>query len=106
MAEQQQAQTPFGDPSQWKAQFDDAVRQWNEFLTSMMGTEAFAAANSRFMDSFLDMQRTMGQTVERYLQTMNVPTRSDFTALAERIAAIEDQLDEVGRKIDSLRHNQ
>jgi hypothetical protein len=58
------------------------------------------------MDSFLDMQRMMGQTVERYLQSMNVPTRSDFTALAERIAAIEDQLEEVGRKIDSLRHNQ
>jgi hypothetical protein len=42
MADQQQTQSPFGDPSQWKSQFDEAVRQWNEFLTSMMGTEAFA----------------------------------------------------------------
>jgi hypothetical protein len=103
MAEEQaQARSPYPDPAEWKAQFDDAVRQWNEFLTGMMGTEAFAAANSRYMDSFLDFQRVMGQSVERYLQALNVPTRSDFTLLAERIASIEDQLDEVSRKIDLL----
>lgn len=103
MSDERTTQFPFPDPTQWKAQFDDAARQWNEFFTSMMGTEAFAAANNRYMESFLDVQRLMGQSVERYLQAMNVPTRSDFTLLAERIATIEDRIEEIARKIDSLK---
>ena len=106
MAEEQKTQSIFPDPAEWKAQFDESIRQWNEFLTSMMGTEAFAAANSRYMDAYLDFQRTMGSGVERYLQAMSVPTRSDFTLLAERIASIEDRLDEMSRKLDELKNHQ
>jgi hypothetical protein len=97
-----QPRSPFPDPTEWKAQFDDAARQWNEFLTNMMGTEAFAAASSRYMDAYLDFQRMLGSNVERYLQSINVPTRTDFVMLAERIAAVEARIDELSRKIDNL----
>lgn len=97
-----QPRSPFPDPTEWKTQFDEAVRQWNDFLSNMMGSEAYAAASSRYMDAFLDFQGMLGQNVERYLQSINVPTRSDFLALAERIAAVEARIEELSTKIDSL----
>lgn len=98
----EQPKSPFGDMADWKAQFDDAARRWNEMLTSMMGTEAFAAASGRYMEAYLDFHKLMSDSVEQYLQAFQLPTRSDVASLAERLAALEQQIDGIARKVDDL----
>jgi hypothetical protein len=38
------------------------------------------------------MQKNMNEVMGRYLQLVNVPTRSDVLSLGERITALEDRL--------------
>jgi hypothetical protein len=71
---------------------EQSEQQWNQYLNQMMGTEAFAGMMGRYMEGYLSYQQSLARNVERYLQAFNLPTRSDLTALGERIAGLEAQL--------------
>jgi polyhydroxyalkanoic acid synthase PhaR subunit len=87
-------QTPsVPDPfSMWREWVSQSERQWNTFLNQVMGTEQYNQQMGRFMDSYLSMQKNLGEVMGRYLSSINVATRTDVLALGERLAAIEDLL--------------
>jgi polyhydroxyalkanoic acid synthase PhaR subunit len=76
----------------WQQAATQSEQQWNEFFNQTMGTDAFASLMGRYLEGYLNLQKNLAQSVEKYLQAMNLPTRSDVTALGERLAAIESQL--------------
>jgi len=71
---------------------EQAEQQWNQYFNQMMGTETFASMMGKHMEGYLAVQNTLAQNLERYMQSMNLPTRTDLTALGERLAAIETQI--------------
>ena len=76
----------------WKQVAEQAEQQWNQYFNQMMGTETFASMMGKHMEGYLAVQNTLAQNLERYMQSMNLPTRTDLTALGERLAAIETQI--------------
>lgn len=76
----------------WREWVSQSERQWNAFLNQVMGTDQYTQQMSRFMDSYLSMQKNFGEAMGRYLSTINVATRTDVLALGDRLAAIEDAL--------------
>lgn len=80
---------PFEVWREWVAQSE---RNWNGFLNQFMGTDQYTQSMSRLMDAFLGMQRGLGETMGRYLASLNVATRTDVLALGERLASIEEHL--------------
>lgn len=88
MAEKAQAD-PFALWRDWVA---DSERQWNAFLNNAMATDEFSQAMGRFMDIYLNMQKSMNEVMGRYLQSANMPTRNDILALGERLSQIDDRL--------------
>jgi len=84
--------TPADFLTAWQQAASQSEQQWNEFLNQAMGTEAFASLMGRYLEGYLNLQKSLAQSVEKYLQAMNLPTRSDITAVGERLAAVESQL--------------
>jgi polyhydroxyalkanoic acid synthase PhaR subunit len=76
----------------WKQMAEQAEGQWNQYFNQMMGTEQFAELMGRSMERYLAQQQALGDSVDRALRAMNLPTRADFAALGERVAALETQL--------------
>ena len=81
------------DPIQmWRDWLTKSERQMNEMFNEVMGSEGYSQTSSRMMESFIAFQKSMGQASERYLSTLNLPTRTDVLALGDRLAGIEDRL--------------
>jgi len=94
MAENQQPRIP--TPSEmiepWRQMAERLEQQWNQFFNQMMGTESFANLLGAYLQSYLTLQQSIAQSVERSFQALNLPVRSDIVGIAERIAALEGQI--------------
>lgn len=87
--------TPSEMVDAWRQTAAQMEQRWNEYLNQVMGSEPFAQAMARSMDTFLTLQAGYGRMMEQYLRVMNVPTRSDIVQLAERIGALEQQISDL-----------
>lgn len=76
----------------WRQMAEQAEQQWNQVFNQAMGTEAFAGMMGRYMEGYLAFQQSLARNVERYMQSLNLPTRTDITAIGERLASMEAQL--------------
>jgi len=85
----------------WREWIVQSERQWNKFFNDVMGTDQYNQAMSRFMDIYLNGQKTLGEMMGRYLTGLNVATRSDVLAIGERLAAIDDRLTAIERHLGS-----
>ena len=92
MTQPQQTTDPF---EVWRNWVSDSERQWNSFLNQAMSTDEFSQSMGRFMDVYLNMQKSMNEVMGRYLSAFNLPTRTDVLTLGDRLGAIEDTLAEI-----------
>lgn len=76
----------------WRSWFNETERQLNGFFGEILGDESFARVSSSYVDAYSVIQRSLNQSMERYLTTFNLPTHSDITDLGERLSAIEERL--------------
>jgi hypothetical protein len=109
------AQTPLSPDAgaQWKQFVDQSIDAWSRAMGQAMNTEAFAQYLGRSLDQWLAMyapaRKTMDQSVDATLQTLNVASRTQLTSIArqiveldERVERMEDTLREVMKKLDAL----
>ena len=76
----------------WRSWFNETERQLNGFFGEILGDESFARVSSSYVDAYSAIQRSLNQSMERYLTTFNLPTHSDITDLGERLSSIEERL--------------
>ncbi|MFZ0588961.1 MAG: poly(R)-hydroxyalkanoic acid synthase subunit PhaE [Bryobacteraceae bacterium] len=95
------------DPFQaWREIRDRSMDAWAKAMVEAVKSEDYAKASGVMLDAYLTasipfremLEKTMAQT----LQQMNMPTRTDFTSLAERLTNVEMRLDDFDAKIDEL----
>ena len=88
-----QPQTSFPDALEmWRNWLSESERQWNGFLNQAMATDEFSQTMGKFMDVYLNMQKSMSEAMGRYLTAMNLPTRTDVLAIGDRISALEERI--------------
>jgi len=86
--------------------FQTAQKMWSEQLealtqgcANMMGTEAFAAMQSKFLEQSLSWQDKLAKAVnpqlDMALRTLNLPSREQIERLFERVTGIEERLDDI-----------
>ena len=91
MAEQSDKQAP--DVMQlWREWLTQSERQFNAFSNEAMNTEAFARTVGGYMEMYAAFQRLMTEGMQRYLSFINMPSRTDVTALGEMLRTIEGRL--------------
>jgi|SRR6267143_471664 len=95
------AQTPASPDllGQWKQFLDQWIEGWSKVLGQAMGTEQFAKLMGQSLDQMLVSQapvkKAMDQGIEQALQSLNVPSRSQVTAVAKQIVELEDRLERI-----------
>jgi len=87
----------------WVKSATDAERRWNEYFNQVMGTDQFAQAMQRSMETYTAMQANFMRGMEQYLRSLSIPTQSDLAKLAERITLLERRLDELTTEEDDDR---
>jgi hypothetical protein len=91
MAQEQNRQQP--DVVQlWRDWLTQSERQFNSFLNDAMGSDAFARSTGSYMELYAMFQRMTAQGMERYLNFMNMPSRTDIISLGETLRNIEARL--------------
>lgn len=99
MADKQSAPDP-------AAAFRELVSQWekgiNEFANRTMNSEEFTRAMNKATTASTSMQQQLGELIGRYLMTLNLPSRSEMTNIAERLQGIETSLHRVSTQLDKL----
>jgi hypothetical protein len=87
------AEPPSLDPfSLWRDMLGQWERGMNSVANKAMGSDEFSRAMHQITTLGLRMQQTMGETMGKSLQALNLPSRGDFTAIHERLARIEETL--------------
>ncbi len=101
------AQTPATPDllTQWKQFLDQWIEAWSRVLGQAMGTDQFAKLMGQSLDQILvaaaPAKKAMDQQIEQALQALNLPSRTQLTAVAKQLVELEDRIDRLEESISA-----
>ena len=100
-----QGQSP--DPQAfWRPFMDQGMQAWSKVLEQAMGTENFAQAMGKQLEGFLNQagpaKKAAEQHIEATLAGLGVPSRSQVVGIAKHIISLEEKIDAVDDRIDTM----
>ncbi len=88
--------TQSNDPAEvWRTMLAEMEKGFNAFANQTMGSQQFSRAMNQTSGASFGAQKTLGDLMERYLSSMNLPSRAQLMNMGERLQAIEGQLNEI-----------
>jgi hypothetical protein len=87
----------------WRDWVAKSETQWSEALSTLMKDERTGAVLNRQIEEARQMQRMFAEMAQAGLSAANLPSRSDFEALDERLGRVEDGLASVNAALVQLR---
>lgn len=95
------ASTP--DPMQfWREFYAQSEASWGKVLEQNMGSEAYSAMLGQTLEAYATLHTTLRENMNRYLETMNLPSREDFARVAAQVVALEVKIDAADEKLDAI----
>ncbi|MCA1381990.1 hypothetical protein [Bradyrhizobium sp. BRP23] len=86
----------------WQKMVGEMEKGFNSFATKAMETPEFSQAMNRAGGVAAGAQKQFGDLMERYLISMNLPSREQMTGIAERLQSIEGQLGEIKSMLSQM----
>ncbi|MCK1746299.1 hypothetical protein IVA80_37420 [Bradyrhizobium sp. 139] len=84
------------DPvAMWQKMVGEMEKGFNSFANQAMSSPEFSQAMNRAGEVAAGAQKQLGELMEKYLVSVNLPSREQVTGLAERLQAIEGQIGEI-----------
>lgn len=80
----------------------DLETRFDEMAKAVFGTEAFAKASGKATEFGARAQKQMTDQMSRNLEFFNMPSRSDVTAIGERLMSMEDRLIRIETALEKL----
>src|SRR6266850_2245919 len=102
------SQTPMSPDvmSQWKQFLDQSIDAWSRALGQTMNTEAFAQTLGKYLDQWLvttaPMKKAAEQGIDQALQTLNLASRSQLTAVARQIVELEERVERIEEAVNAV----
>jgi hypothetical protein len=91
------------DPvAMWQKMVGEMEKGFNSFANQAMSSPEFSQAMNRAGGVAAGAQKQVGELMEKYLVTMNLPSREQVTALAERLQSIEAQIGEMKSMLSQM----
>ena len=104
MTEKNDTFNPFDPTGMFKSMRDTGMDAWSKMMIQVVNTEAYAQATAAALDAWLStsapFRKAIESAVTQVLVNLNMPTRTDVVALAERLTHIEMRLDDLEAKLD------
>lgn len=86
----------------WQKMVGDMEKGFNSFATKAMETPEFSQAMNRAGGAAAGAQKQFSELMEKYLLSMNLPSREQMTGIAERLQSIEGQLGEIRSMLSQM----
>jgi hypothetical protein len=91
------------DPiAMWQKMVGEMEKGFNSFATKAMETPEFSQAVNRAGGVAAGAQKQFGDLMEKYLLSMNLPSREQMTGIAERLQAMEGQIGEIKSMLSQM----
>jgi polyhydroxyalkanoic acid synthase PhaR subunit len=95
--------TPPSDPfDAWRKMFEANEATWSTTAKDSVGSEAWAKAQSRMLETILGFQKSASDAMGASLAAMNLPSRSDVARLGELILSLEEKIDQLDDRLGNL----
>jgi hypothetical protein len=99
--------TPMTDKSNdpiavWQKMVGEMEKGFNSFANQAMSSPEFSQAVNRAGGVAAGAQKQLGELMEKYLVSMNLPSRDQVTGLAERLQSIEGQIGEIKSMLSQM----
>jgi SMC interacting uncharacterized protein involved in chromosome segregation len=79
----------------WQNMIGEMEKGFNAFANQAMTSPEFSKAVNQVGGATAGAQKQLGELMEKYLLTMNLPSRAQMVGMAERLQSIEGQLSEI-----------
>jgi hypothetical protein len=78
---------------------------FNSFANQAMASPEFSKAVNQVGGVTAGAQKQLGDLMEKYLVSMNLPSRAQMVSVAERLQSIEGQLNEIKALLHQVHQN-
>jgi hypothetical protein len=100
--------TPMADKSNdpaeiWRSMIGEMEKGFNSFANQAMASPEFSKVVNQVGGATAGAQKQLGDLMEKYLLTMNLPSRAQMVSMAERLQSIEAQLNEIKAMLNESR---
>jgi len=97
---------PFDPFEQFRSMRDVYLDGMAKVMVDAVNTEAYAQATGAMLENSLTIlapfREAMEKSMLQVLQQLSLPSRQDFTALADRFTNLEMRLDDMDAKLDRI----
>jgi SMC interacting uncharacterized protein involved in chromosome segregation len=91
------------DPvAMWQNMIGEMEKGFNSFANQAMSSPEFSRAMNQVGGAAAGAQRQLGELMEKYLVSMNLPSRAQMVGMAERLQSIEVQLNEIKAMLSQM----
>jgi hypothetical protein len=87
----------------WQKMIADMEKGFNSFANRAMESPEFSKAMNRAGGVTAGAQKQLHEFMEKYLLTMNLPSRALMVGMAERLQSMEVQLNEIKEMLQDIR---
>jgi len=89
----------------WQNMIGEMEKGLNSFANQAMTSPEFSKVMNQVGGATAGAQKQFGELMEKYLIGMNLPSRAQMVGMAERLQAIEGQLNEIKALLHQVSHN-
>src|ERR1700674_1178539 len=79
----------------WQNMIGEMEKGFNAFANRAMASPEFSKVVNQVGGVTAGAQKQLGDLMEKYLLSMNLPSRAQMVSMAERLTSIERQLNEI-----------
>jgi SMC interacting uncharacterized protein involved in chromosome segregation len=89
----------------WQNMIGEMEKGFNSFANQAMASPEFSKVMNQVGGATAGAQKQLGDLMEKYLVTMNLPSRAQMVSMAERLQSIEGQLNEIKALLHQVHNN-
>jgi SMC interacting uncharacterized protein involved in chromosome segregation len=94
------------DPAaMWQNMIGEMEKGFNAFANQAMASPEFSKVVNQVGGASAGAQKQLGDMMEKYLVSMNLPSRAQMVSMAERLQLIESQLNEIKALLQQVHNN-
>ena len=86
----------------WQNMIGQMEKGFNAFANQAMATPEFSKVVNQVGGATAGAQKQLGDLMEKYLVSMNLPSRAQMVGVAERLQSIEGQLNEIRAMLQQM----
>jgi SMC interacting uncharacterized protein involved in chromosome segregation len=89
----------------WQNMVSEMEKGFNAFASKALESPEISKVVNQVGGASAGAQKHLGDMMEKYLVSMNLPSRAQMVGMAERLQGIEGQLNEIKAMLHQLQNN-